>query len=306
MEYVLKTNGIVKTYKGIVGSHTALDGVDMNVPKGSVYGFVGRNGAGKTTFIRIITGLQLQNQGSFELFGEKSGTDGIYKARRRLGAIVETPSVHPKLSAKENLLTMYKIAGIPEDSRIDELLSLVGLEGTGSKKAKDFSLGMKQRLGIAMALCTSPDMLILDEPINGLDPQGIVEIRELILNLNREKNITVLISSHILDELSKLATHYGFINQGRIVMEMSAEELMANCKKSLSVTVSSITALTKYLDENGLEYKTASDNTAEIYSPITLSKLVADLGKNGCEVLKANESEESLESFFINLVGGEQ
>ncbi|MBR1382938.1 MAG: ATP-binding cassette domain-containing protein, partial [Ruminococcus sp.] len=253
MEYVLKTNGIVKTYKGIVGSHTALDGVDMNVPKGSVYGFVGRNGAGKTTLIRIITGLQLQNEGSFELFGEKSGTDGIYKARRRLGAIVETPSVHPKLSAKENLLTMYKIAGIPEDSRIDELLSLVGLEGTGSKKAKDFSLGMKQRLGIAMALCTSPDMLILDEPINGLDPQGIVEIRELILNLNREKNITVLISSHILDELSKLATHYGFINQGRIVMEMSAEELMANCKKSLSVTVSSITALTKYLDENGLE-----------------------------------------------------
>ena len=222
MEFVMRTNGLKKQYR----KFTALNGLTMNVPKGSIYGFVGRNGAGKTTLIRIITGLQIQNEGDFELYGAKSGTTDIYKARGRMGAIVETPSIHLDCTAEGNMRSMYRIMGLPIDGRISEILELVGLGDTGSKKAKNFSLGMRQRLGIAMALCSNPDFLILDEPINGLDPQGIIEIRELILKLNKERNITVLISSHILDELSKLATHYGFIDKGRILLTGYKDEIL--------------------------------------------------------------------------------
>lgn len=300
MEYVLKTHDLTKRYR----KFTALDGLTMNVPKGSIYGFVGRNGAGKTTLIRIITGLQPQTGGEFELYGARSDSREIYKARARMGAIVETPSIHLDCTARENMLSMYRIMGLPEDSRISDLLELVGLGDTGKKKAKNFSLGMKQRLGIAMALCSSPDFLILDEPINGLDPQGIIEIRELILRLNKEKNITVLISSHILDELAKLATHYGFIDKGKIIKEMSAQELEAQCKKCLSVSVSDIGALTGYLEDIGADYKVTGVNTAEIYSEVSNNKLIVALDKKGCDVLHISEKEESLESFFINLVGG--
>ena len=300
MEYVIKTKDLIKRYR----KFTALDGLTMNVPKGSIYGFVGRNGAGKTTLIRIITGLQLQTSGDYELYGARSDSKEIYKARSRMGAIVETPSIHLDCTAQDNMRSMYRIMGLPIDNRIGELLELVGLGDTGKKKAKNFSLGMKQRLGIAMALCSSPDFLILDEPINGLDPQGIIEIRELILKLNKENNITVLISSHILDELAKLATHYGFIDKGRIIKEMSAQELEAQCKKCLSVTVSDIGVLTGYLEETGAEYKVTEANTAEIYSEVSYNKLTTALDKKGCEVTHISEREESLESFFINLVGG--
>ena len=302
MEFVMRTNGLKKQYR----KFTALNGLTMNVPKGSIYGFVGRNGAGKTTLIRIITGLQIQNEGDFELYGAKSGTTDIYKARGRMGAIVETPSIHLDCTAEGNMRSMYRIMGLPIDGRISEILELVGLGDTGSKKAKNFSLGMRQRLGIAMALCSNPDFLILDEPINGLDPQGIIEIRELILKLNKERNITVLISSHILDELSKLATHYGFIDKGRIIKEMSAEELEEQCKKSLSLTVSDIGTLTGYLEGINADYKVTGENTAEIYSGVRTNSLVTELDKKGCEVEHISEHEESLESFFINLVGGEK
>lgn len=301
MEYVMKTQSLSKRYK----KFTALDNLSMNVPKGSIYGFVGKNGAGKTTLIRIITGLQPQSEGGFEVFGAKDSTKDIYQSRRRMGAIVETPSIHLDCTAEENLLSMYRIMGIPKDNRINEILTLVGLGDVGKKRAKNFSLGMKQRLAIAMALCNDPDFLILDEPINGLDPQGIVEIRELILKLNHEKNITVLISSHILDELSRLATHYGFIDKGRLIREMSAEELEAECKKCLSLTVSDIGALTAYLEESGADYKVTGDNSANIYSDIRINALVTALDKKGCEVEHISEKEESLESFFINLIGGE-
>ena len=226
MEYVLKTQGLQKKYRNF----TALSDVTMSVPKGSIYGFVGRNGAGKTTLIRVICGLQNPTKGSYSLYGIDNNSCSIIKSRRRMGAVVETPAIYTGLSARDNLKQQYRVLGLPSFDGIDELLELVGLSDSGKKKAGNFSLGMRQRLGIAVALCGNPDFLVLDEPINGLDPQDIVEIRELILKLNKERQITVLISSHILDELAKLATHYGFIDHGRIIKEMSVEELEAACR----------------------------------------------------------------------------
>ena len=194
--------------------------------------------------------------------------------------------------------------GLPGFDGIDDILKIVGLENVGKKKAGNFSLGMRQRLGIAVALCGSPDLFVLDEPINGLDPQGIVEIRELILKLNRKKNITVLISSHILDELSKFATHYGFIDQGKIIREMSAEELDAVCRKCMRVTVSSTAILTKVLDDMGLGYRVIDDTHADIYAKPNITQLTLALAKKNCEVLSFEKHDESLESFYLSLVGG--
>ena len=229
MDNVLTTTALSKQYK-----HTkALDQLSMHVPRGAIYGFVGRNGSGKTTLIRLLCGLQAPTSGSFRLYDVENASAGIHLARRRLGAVIETPSFYHHLSAADNLRQQYRILGLPRFADIPDLLRLVGLSDTGHKKAGNFSLGMKQRLGIAMALAGHPDFLVLDEPTNGLDPQGIIEIRELILRLNREEGITVLISSHILDELSRLATHYGIIDGGRMVKELSAAELDANCRKAL-------------------------------------------------------------------------
>ena len=193
---------------------------------------------------------------------------------------------------------------MPNYDGISELLSLVGLENTQNKKTKNFSLGMRQRLGIAVALCGNQDFLMLDEPINGLDPQGIIEMRELILKLNREKGITFLISSHILDELAKLATYYGFIDSGKMVREMSADEIEDACHKSLKVNVSSTAALARVLDKMSLEYKILSDNDANIYARPGISELVTALDKEGCKLNSCSEQEETLEGFFISLVGG--
>jgi ABC-2 type transport system ATP-binding protein len=193
---------------------------------------------------------------------------------------------------------------MPSFDGIPELLKLVGLENTGSKRAKDFSLGMRQRLGIAVAMCGNPDFLILDEPINGLDPQGIIEMRELILKLNKERGITVLISSHILDELSRLATHYGFIDKGSIVREMSAEELEAACRKCVRITVTDTSAAVRALDEMELEYKVINDDRIDIYAKPNITRLAAALEKEGSEILSCTEHDENLEGFFISLVGG--
>lgn len=300
MDYVLKTNSLCKHYK----DYKALNSLTMNVPKGSIYGFVGKNGAGKTTLIRLVCGLQLPTSGDFELYGVKHSDKEISKSRRRMGAVVETPSIYLDMTAEDNLKQQYRILGMPSFDGITELLKLVGLENTGRKKAKNFSLGMRQRLGIAVALCGDPDFLVLDEPINGLDPQGIIEIRELILKLNREQKITVLISSHILDELSRLATHYGFIDSGRIVRETSAEELEAACRKCMRITVSNTAVLASVLDEMKLEYSVIDDKTADIYAKPNITQLSLALAKDGCEVLSLEEHDESLESFYISLVGG--
>ena len=301
MEYVLKTNSLCKHYKHF----KALSGLTMNVPKGAIYGFVGRNGAGKTTLIRLVCGLQFATEGSFELNGIKNTDRNIEKARRKMGAVVETPSLFPEMTARENLMHQFRLLGLPSYDDVGELLKLVGLADTGKKKVKDFSLGMRQRLGIAVALCGDPDLLILDEPINGLDPQGIVEVRELILKLNRERKITVIISSHILDELSKLATHYGFIDKGTIVREMSAQQLEESCRKCVRVKVSDAKALSRVMIRLGIEYKMLDDNTADIFGKPNVTQLVHELDKENCILDSFQEHDETLESFFISLVGGE-
>ena len=300
MDYVLQTNSLCKHYMHF----KALNGVTMHIPKGSIYGFVGKNGAGKTTLIRLICGLQYPTSGDFALYGVKNTDKAIADSRSRMGAVVETPSIHPNMTAEDNLKIQYRLLGMPSFDGIQELLTLVGLEHTGKKKAKHFSLGMKQRLGIAIALCGNPDFLILDEPINGLDPQGIIEIRELILKLNHERQITVLISSHILDELAQLATHYGFIDGGRIVKEMSAEELEQACQKCTHMTVTDTKILARVLDSMEISYKILDDTTADVYAKPNFSQLALALSKENCEVISMEEHDENLESFFMNLVGG--
>ena len=301
METILETKNLSKHYK----NGRALNGLTMRVEKGAIYGFVGRNGAGKTTLIRLICGLQEPTEGSFTLYGCPNGSKKITKARRRIGAVVETPSIYLSMTAEENLKQQYQILGLPSYNGLRELLELVRLQNTGSKKARDFSLGMRQRLGIAVALAGDPDFLILDEPANGLDPQGIVEIRELILRLNREKGITVLISSHILDELSRLATHYGFIDGGRMVKELSAAELEASCRKCLRLTVSDTRSLATVLDALRLSYTVRGDTEADVYDAGSVTELTLALHKAGCEVKNIREHDESLESFYMGLVGGE-
>lgn len=300
MEYVLNTNDIHKSYR----KFQALNGLTMNVPKGAIYGFVGKNGAGKTTLIRIISGLQEPTSGEFSLYGISSKEKNINKSRRRMGAVIETPALYLDMTAEDNLKMQYRILGLPSFDGIEETLDLVGLRNTVKKKVRNFSLGMRQRLGIAIALCGNPDFLVLDEPINGLDPQGIVEIRELILKLNREKKITVLISSHILDELSKLATHYGFIDKGRIVKEMSSEELENACRKCVRLSVTDTKILTRVLDKMNLEYKVIDSSLCDIFSKPSITELTLALAKENCEVLSVNEHDESLESFYISLIGG--
>ena len=300
MEYVLKTNSLSKNYKNF----KALNGLTMKVPKGAIYGFVGTNGAGKTTLIRLICGLQEPTSGSYSLYGVSNSQKGILKSRRRMGAVVETPSIYLDMTAEDNLKEQYRIIGLPSFKDIPKLLHIVGLEKAGNKKARHFSLGMKQRLGIAIALSGNPDFLILDEPVNGLDPQGIIEVRELILKLNRERGITFLISSHILDELSRIATHYGFIDRGRMVKEMTSAELDAACRKCISIQVSDIRVLTRVLDEMGIEYSVISDTTADIFSEINISQLAISHAAQKCNIITLNEREESLESYYINLMGG--
>ena len=300
MDYILTARSLGKRYKNF----KALNDFSIHVPKGAIYGFVGKNGAGKTTFIRLVCGLQEPSSGSYAIYGTENNDPGISRCRRRMGAVVETPSIYQDMTAEDNLKEQYRIIGLPSFDSIPELLRLVGLENTGKKKAKHFSLGMKQRLGIAIALAGNPDFLILDEPVNGLDPQGIIEIRELILKLNREKGITFLISSHILDELSRLATHYGFIDSGHMVKEMSAAELDAACRKCIRVQVSDVRALSRVLDEMDLEYSILSDTMADIFAKINVSQLALALADQGCDIISLDEREESLESYYVNLIRG--
>ena len=300
MENCLVTDTLCKQYRNF----KALNGISMHVPKGSIYGLVGRNGAGKTTLIRLISGIQEPTSGSYTLYDVKNTDKAIYKVRQRMGAVVESPAIYLDMTAEDNLKMQYQILGIPSYDGIPELLQLVDLADCGKKKAKNFSLGMKQRLGIAVALCGNPDFLVLDEPVNGLDPQGIIEIRELILKLNREHQITILISSHILDELSKLATHYGFVDRGIIVKEISAANLDAVCRKCIRLSVTDTRILCRVLDQMEIEYNIVSDTEADVYGEISVTKLALALDKENCEVKSMQEHDESLENYYMNLVGG--
>lgn len=300
MEYVLTANSLCKHYRHF----KALQDFSMHVPKGAIYGFVGKNGAGKTTLIRLICGLQNPTSGDYALYGIPGTSDEIVKSRRRMGAVVETPSIYLDMTAEDNLKEQYHVLGLPSFSDIPDLLELAGLANTGKKKAKNFSLGMRQRLGIAIALAGDPDFLVLDEPVNGLDPQGIIEIRELILKLNKERQITVLISSHILDELSRLATHYGFIDKGHMVKEISAEELENACRKCMRLEVTDAKVLAHTLDSMEIDYNILSDTKADIFAKINITTLTLALAEKNCEILSLQEHDETLESYYVNLIGG--
>ena len=299
MGYVLKTKKLKKKY----GNFIALDELTMKVPKGSIYGFVGKNGAGKTTLIRIACGLQFPTDGELRLYNVKHNDCKINSIRKNIGAVVETPAIYPNMTAYDNLKMQFDILNLKNYNQIDELLKLVNLEKVGNKKAKDFSLGMRQRLGIAIALCGEPEFLILDEP-NRLDPEGIVEMRKLLLKLNKEKNITILISSHILDELSRIATYYGFIKDGKIVKEISAEDLEKECGCITNLVVDN-EGLEKVLEKGKYDYKLVNEKHAELYGNIEITPLVLALSKKNINVLKLTESEKSLENYFFNLLGGE-
>lgn len=300
MEYVLETNNLEKRY----GRFKAISNLNMHIEKGSIYGLIGRNGAGKTTLIRVICGLQKPTLGNYSIYGVSNRSREISKSRQRIGAIIEKPSLCLDMTAEDNLKKQYKIIGIPDYNNLYEILKTVKLDNTEKKTAKNFSLGMKQRLGIAISLVGNPDFIILDEPINGLDPEGIIEIRELILKLNKEKGITFLISSHYLDELSKIATCYGFIDKCQIVKEISKKELEQNFRKRIQITISNLKECVKYLEETKLPYKIISDEIIDIYEKVNVSELVTALSKRNCIVNDFTEKGEALESYYLNLIGG--
>ena len=300
MEYVLETNNLEKKYK----EFRALNHTNVHIEKGAIYGLIGKNGAGKTTLIRIICGLQKPTNGNYAIYGVDNKNSEISNIRKRIGAIIETPSIYGGMTARDNLIEQYKLVGMPSLDGIDDLLKLVGLSNTGKKKAKNFSLGMKQRLGIAIALANNPDFLILDEPINGLDPQGIIEIRELILKLNKEKRVTILISSHYLDELSNIATHYGFLDNGSIIKEISSEELMKKMEHKIVFTVNDSKEFVKYFEEHNISYEVMDSKTINVYGKYNLSKFINELSKKNLIADEVHEQAESLENYYMNLIGG--
>lgn len=297
METVLRTVGLTKRF----GRASAVDHVSMTVNKGDIYGFIGKNGAGKTTFMRVVLGLSAPTEGTVELFGGLSPEE----AGKKIGALIEAPGIFPNCTAKENM-KRFAILKDEDESKIDGLLDFVGLGDVGNKKAGKFSLGMKQRLGIAIAMLGAPELLILDEPVNGLDPTGMKEIRDLILRLNREKGITVLISSHLLDELSKIVTRYGIINNGVLVDEIDASEMKAKTGHRLIIVVDDVEKAVSLLEKevgkdsigiNGhaIGLSSGLDRTAE---------LNALLVKNGVAVSSLSVKTDGLEKYFIEKVGG--
>ena len=302
-ENVLVTRGLTKRY----GHFVALQPTDFAVPKRQIYGLVGKNGAGKTTLLRMISGQTTPTMGDIELFGQ-TGEAALNKARRRTGAMIEAPSFFPYLTADQNL-EYYRIQrGVAGKECVRELLEEVGLTEAGKKKFKDFSLGMKQRLGLALALMNHPDLLLLDEPVNGLDPMGIVEFRNLILRLNKEKNITIVISSHILSEMANLATCYGFIDHGVMLEQVSALELNARCRRYIELRVDNVEKTAAILEQKlaCTEYEVLPGQVIHLYQyleePSRVSTLLIGEGVqlSSLEIKGAN-----LEDYFVQLVGGE-
>ena len=297
MEKMLQATNIVKMY----GNKKVLDNVSMTINKGDIYGFIGKNGAGKTTFMRVVLSLTYPKSGEIKLFGDKT----ISEVGLKIGSLIEAPGLYKNLTAEENLRRFSMLYGADE-SKIPEILKSVGLTDTGKKKARDFSLGMRQRLGIAIALLGEPELLLLDEPINGLDPEGIKEIRDLIVKLNKEKNITILISSHLLDELSKVVTRYGIINNGQMIEEISAKELHEKCKQKLTIEVDDVEKAKKVLSKIVKEedVKVISDYEIEITGEIQkASKINSELVKGGIEVSAIYPNTDSLEEYFMKRIG---
>lgn len=294
-DYILCTNNLTKTY----GSQKAVNQVSVHVKPGAIYGLIGKNGAGKTTFMKVVSGLANPSSGEVTLFG----MDQTEKAQKRIGLLIENPGVYGDMSAFENLRMKAMAMGVYDVENIKRILNLVGLQGAGGKKTRHFSMGMKQRLGIGLALIGSPDMLILDEPINGLDPQGIIEIRELIFRLNRERNMTILISSHILEELSKVVTHYGIIDHGELLLEISSEELNKRCAQKLEITTSETGKAVVILEKMGIRNYTIADaSTVYVYECLEqINQINSQLVREGIAVTGIAVKNEKLEDFFLKV-----
>ncbi|KRK79717.1 ATP-binding cassette domain-containing protein [Companilactobacillus nodensis] len=299
-ETILKVNSLVKKY----GQHKVLDGMSLEIKRGMIYGLIGVNGAGKSTFMRIIMGLTHDDGGMIELFG-KSEARAVQAARRKIGQSIETPALYPELNAQDNMKVQAANAGVG-NGEIKHLLELMNLQATGKKKVKNFSLGMRQRLTIAMTLISNPEFLILDEPTNGLDPAGIIEIREIIKKLVREKGLTVLISSHILDELSQVATDYGILHHGKIVQELSKEELLQKSQQYIEIRVNDLERAVTILDEMGIgDYEVSNKDEIRIYSDLEqVAQINKQLVMNNIDVYKIGTANQKLEDYFMNITGG--
>lgn len=300
MEYLLSTNGLTKRY----GHKNAVDHVNLHIRQGAIYGLIGRNGAGKTTILRMIAGLASPTEGEISLFGE-TGKKALYMTSR-IGTLIESPGLYPNMSAAENLKLKCLALGVRKKGYIKELLDAVGLSGVGRKRVRNFSLGMKQRLGIALALVGNPDLLVLDEPINGLDPQGIAEVRETLSRLNRERNITLMISSHILEELSKIATDYGIIHNGVLLQELTQEDLLARCSERIELKTDDTRRACVVLEEMGIhDYKVIDAGTIQIFERLKDGgEITMKLAENGVKTMGITVKNEALEDYYLNLTGG--
>ena len=300
MKYILTTQDLTKRY----GKHSAAEKINIHIKKGEIYGLIGRNGAGKTTILRMISGLSNPTEGTYSING-KSGAQ-INGEKRQVGTLIEAPGLYPNMSAYENLKIKCIATGKNNREYIEELLTLVGLENTGNKKTKEFSLGMRQRLGIALALAGDPELIILDEPINGLDPQGIVEIREILAKLSKEKGITIVISSHILDELSKIADSYGIIHEGKLLEELTSKQLNQKCGEFVILKTDDADKAAQVLrGMNIADYETADDKTIKINESDTdTAEIVRQLVSADVGVNEIYCNRLTLEEYYLNLTGG--
>ncbi len=299
MEYVLTTDNLTKVY----GEHKAVNRISMHVKKGAIYGFIGKNGAGKTTFMKMVAGLSRQTEGSMQLFE----SNDLEFQRKRIGCLIENPGMYANMTAKDNLEILRRNLGIVEKNAVEDILEFVGLKGVGKKKVKNFSMGMKQRLGIAISLLSHPDFLILDEPINGLDPEGILEIRELLLKLNKEKEITILISSHILGELSKIATHYGILREGVLIEEFDAKELDERCKRCQKIDVDNVELAVSILEEklHINNFDVLGQGVIRVFDNFERIECInKELILGGVNIRESYLTGQDLEGYFMELLGG--
>lgn len=292
----VSTVNLTKKFKSFI----AVDHVSINVPKGSIYGLIGKNGAGKTTIMKIISGMLQPTEGNFQILGAKNGNC------RKVGTLIESPGIFANMSGFENLKMKCILMGIKDEDYIKKLLDMVGLENN-KRKAKNYSLGMRQRLGIALALIGEPKVLVLDEPINGLDPQGIVEVRNTIQKLNQEKGMTIIISSHILEELSRIADVYGVIHYGRILEEISREDFEKSASDSLLFVSDTPEKVVSFMKEHQIEedFIDKGENHYEIRNYLSAhNEIIAQLVKADISVKDIDVKRESLENYYLKLTGG--
>lgn len=299
MNYAIVTENLSKKY----GNNLAVNSVYMNVPEGSVYGFVGENGSGKTTIMRLLMGLARPTEGDYSLSGVNRHDKRIYEVRSHISAIIEAPSLVPSMTAKENLTYASLYYGVKDLSIIDEILKEVDLAETGNKKVKNFSLGMRQRLGIGILLLNNPKIMLLDEPMNGLDPAGIADLRNLIISLNK-KGITFMISSHILSELEKVATYYGFISKGKLLKEISAEDLAKDFKKSVDLRYEDLSKLEEALTKAKIKDFQKYPAFVRVFDEISPLELLKRLDKEGIEITDIRSHEIDVEDYYLSLIKG--